>query len=178
MLMRSDLTDAAGAIQLSRKTIRNIKENLFWAFCYNCLGIPLAAGLFYPILGWQLNPMFAAAAMSLSSFCVVSNALRLRLFRPKYPDEDTANRHVDTEITSIEAKGEDAAMTKTLVVNGMMCNHCKATVEKTLSALPGVEACEVNLEAKTATCTLSAPVEAKTLADAVTAAGYEVVSVD
>ena len=178
VLMRSDLTDAAGAIQLSRKTIRNIKENLFWAFCYNCLGIPLAAGLFYPILGWQLNPMFAAAAMSLSSFCVVSNALRLRLFRPKYPDEDTANRHVDTEITSIEAKGEDAAMTKTLVVNGMMCNHCKATVEKTLSALPGVEACEVNLEAKTATCTLSAPVEAKTLADAVTAAGYEVVSVD
>lgn len=178
VLMRSDLTDAAGAIQLSRKTIRNIKENLFWAFCYNCLGIPLAAGLFYPVLGWQLNPMFGAAAMSLSSFCVVSNALRLRLFRPKYPDEDTADRHVDTEITSIEAKGEDTAMTKTLVVNGMMCNHCKATVEKTLSALPGVEACEVNLEAKTATCTLSAPVEDKALADAVTAAGYEVVSVN
>ncbi|MGM9538181.1 MAG: heavy metal translocating P-type ATPase [Candidatus Onthomonas sp.] len=178
VLMRSDLTDAAGAIQLSRKTIRNIRENLFWAFCYNCLGIPLAAGVFYPILGWQLNPMFGAAAMSLSSFCVVSNALRLRLFRPKYPEEDSAQGHVDTEITSIEAKGEDAAMTKTLTVNGMMCNHCKAFVEKTLSALPGVESCEVNLEAKTATCTLSAPVEDKVLADAVTAAGYEVVSVD
>ncbi|MCC8128325.1 MAG: heavy metal translocating P-type ATPase [Clostridiales bacterium] len=177
VLVKSDLRDASTAIQLSRKVIKNIKENLFWAFCYNCLGIPLAAGVFYPLLGWQLNPMFGAAAMSLSSFCVVSNALRLRLFQPKPLPEDTAPRRVDTKFTSLEVKGEDSVMTKTLTVNGMMCVHCKANAEKALSAVDGVASCVVDLEAKTATCTLSAPVEDKALSDAVTAAGYEVVSV-
>ncbi|MCD8047733.1 MAG: HAD-IC family P-type ATPase, partial [Clostridiales bacterium] len=177
VLVKSDLRDASTAIQLSRKVIKNIKENLFWAFCYNCLGIPLAAGVFYPLLGWQLNPMFGAAAMSLSSFCVVSNALRLRLFQPKPLPEDTAPRRVDTKFTSLEAKGKDSVMTKTLTVNGMMCVHCKANVEKALSAVDGVASCTVDLEAKTATCTLSAPVEDKVLSDAVTAAGYEVVTV-
>ena len=181
VLVKSDLTDAAGAVQLSRKVIRNIRQNLFWAFCYNCLGIPLAAGVFYPLLGWQLSPMFGAAAMSLSSVCVVSNALRLRLFRPKYPEGVSAP--VEPEVLSQacpipnQAKGEDVTMTKTLTVNGMMCQHCKATVEKALSALEGVSACTVDLDAKTATCTLSAPVDDQVLSDAVTGAGYEVVSV-
>ncbi len=179
VLVKSDLTDAAGAIQLSRKVIRNIKQNLFWAFCYNCLGIPLAAGLFYPILGWQLSPMFGAAAMSLSSFCVVSNALRLRLFRPRYPAVDPAETQpVETQVTEIESKGEDEVMKKVLTVNGMMCAHCKARVEQVLAAVPGVESCVVDLEAKTAVCTLNAEIADQVLADTVTNAGYEVVSVD
>ena len=178
VLVKSDLTDAAGAVQLSRKVIRNIKQNLFWAFCYNCLGIPLAAGLFYPILGWQLSPMFGAAAMSLSSFCVVSNALRLRLFKPSYPAVDPAETQpVETQITLSDEKGEDEVMKKVLTVNGMMCPHCKARVEQVLAAVPGVERCVVDLEAKTASCVLTAEVADQVLADTVTAAGYEVVSV-
>ena len=176
VLVRSDLTDAAAAYQLSKATIRNIKQNLFWAFCYNCLGIPLAAGLFYPIFGWQLDPMFGAAAMSLSSFCVVSNALRLRLFKPKAAAE--TKTPVNTRLTSAEtAEKEEFPMKKVLTVNGMMCAHCKARVETALSALEGVASCAVDLEAKTAACTLSAPVEDQVLADAVTNAGYEVISV-
>ena len=176
VLVRSDLTDAAAAYQLSKATIRNIKQNLFWAFCYNCLGIPLAAGLFYPIFGWQLDPTFGAAAMSLSSFCVVSNALRLRLFKPKAAAE--TKTPVNTRLTSAEtAEKEEFPMKKVLTVNGMMCAHCKARVETALSALEGVASCAVDLEAKTAACTLSAPVEDQVLADAVTNAGYEVISV-
>ncbi len=176
VLVKSDLRDVTVAHQLSKATIRNIRQNLFWAFCYNCLGIPLAAGLFYPIFGWQLDPMFGAAAMSLSSFCVVSNALRLRLFKPKAASVKAVP--VNPTLTSAEAKEkEEIPMKKVLTVNGMMCAHCKARVEKALSEVEGVASCAVDLEAKTATCALSTPVEDKTLSDAVTAAGYEVVSV-
>ena len=163
VLMKSDLLDAAAAIELSRATLRNIKENLFWAFFYNAIGIPLAAGVFFHSLNWQLNPTFAAAAMSLSSVCVVSNALRLRLFKSKF----TANHK----------KGGNKEMTKTMIIEGMMCTHCTGRVEKVLSALEGVSAVEMSLEGKSATLTLTKPVDDQVLTDAVTEAGYQVVSV-
>jgi Cu+-exporting ATPase len=175
VLIRSDLMDAVTAMELSRATIRNIKQDLFWAFCYNCIGIPLAAGVFYPILGWQLNPIFGAAAMSLSSVSVVSNALRLRLFKPRHQGIQpvSASSH---EVLIEEQKG-DVSMTKTLVVEGMMCAHCKARVEKVLSEVAGVTSAVVDLEAKTATVTAADSVSAETLSAAVTNAGYEVKSV-
>ncbi|MBR2934999.1 MAG: heavy metal translocating P-type ATPase [Oscillospiraceae bacterium] len=170
VLMKSDLLDAATAVELSRATLRNIKQNLFWAFFYNSIGIPLAAGVFFHSLNWQLNPTFAAAAMSLSSVCVVSNALRLRLFKSKFksnlPDEPAQDTKGGTEI-----------MTKTMIIEGMMCTHCTGRVEKVLSALDGVSAVEMSLEGKSATLTLSKDVDNKVLTDAVTEAGYQVVSV-
>ncbi len=166
VLMKSDLLDAVTAVRLSKKVIRNIKENLFWAFIYNIIGIPLAAGVWYPLFHLQLSPMFAAAAMSMSSVCVVTNALRLRWFRPE--SQRTAPDHNE--------KGSEIPMTKTMVIEGMMCNHCKAHVEKALNALEGVSAA-VDLQAKTAQLTLSAPVSDETLKNAVTEAGYEVVSI-
>ena len=166
VLMKSDLLDAVTAVRLSKKVIRNIKENLFWAFIYNIIGIPLAAGVWYPLFHLQLSPMFAAAAMSMSSVCVVTNALRLRWFRPE--SQSTAPDHNE--------KGSEIPMTKTMVIEGMMCNHCKAHVEKALNALEGVSAA-VDLQAKTAQLTLSAPVSDETLKNAVTEAGYEVVSI-
>ena len=172
VLMKSDLTDAVTAVRLSRAVIRNIRQNLFWAFIYNIIGIPLAAGVFFPVLGWQLNPMFAAAAMSLSSVCVVSNALRLRFFKGEpgpMPVQNTAEHN-----NIIESKGETKTMEKKVVIEGMMCAHCQAHVDKALNALPGVTA-TVDLESKTATVTGEVSDEAITAA--VTEAGYQVVSI-
>ena len=175
VLMKSDLLDAVTAVQLSRKVIRNIKENLFWAFIYNIIGIPLAAGVWYPLFQLQLSPMFGAAAMSLSSVCVVSNALRLKFFRPEGRESPAAPVSEGTP-KSVETKGT-SAMTKTMSINGMMCAHCVAHVEKALSALGGVTAAKADLEGKCATVTLAAPVSDQELKDAVTEAGYEVVSI-
>ena len=165
VLMNSHLTDVPAAIRLSRATLRNIHENLFWAFIYNIIGIPLAAGVFIPLLGWQLNPMFGAAAMSLSSFCVVSNALRLNLFDPHSARKDHK---------IIFAK-EPKTMQKTLKIEGMMCTHCSGRVKKALEELPGVVSAEVSHENGTAVVTTSAPVDDATLKKAVEDQGYQVV---
>ena len=183
VLMKSDLLDAAAAVELSRATIRNIKENLFWAFFYNTLGIPLAAGVFYHWTHWQLNPMFAAAAMSLSSFCVVSNALRLRFFKSKFRPAPCAGTcpveqpELEESNQINEKKGDEQTMEKKIQIEGMMCQHCVAHVEKALTALGGVSAAQADLEGKCATVTLSAPVSDEELKEAVTAAGYEVVGI-
>ena len=178
VLMKSDLMDAAAAVELSRATIRNIKENLFWAFFYNTLGIPLAAGVFYAWLHWQLNPMFAAAAMSLSSVTVVSNALRLRFFKSRYraasPVEAGAACTAGCPVSLQEEQGGTTAMERTMKIEGMMCAHCSGRVEKALNDLPGVTA-SVNLEAGTAAVTGEASDEA--LTKAVTDAGYTVASI-
>ncbi len=183
VLMKSDLLDAAAAVELSRATIRNIKENLFWAFFYNSLGIPLAAGVFFPLLGWQLNPMFAAAAMSLSSVCVVSNALRLRFFKSKFRASRREENPVIQQSRAVQDSNDDSsttkqggttAMTKTMKIEGMMCAHCSGRVEKALNDLPGVTA-TVNLEAGAASVTGDAPDDV--LTKAVTDAGYTVVSI-
>ncbi len=174
ILMKSDLMDAVTAIELSHATIRNIKENLFWAFFYNACGIPLAAGVFYPLLEWKLNPMFAAAAMSFSSAFVVGNALRLRFFRPKYAKTTTALPKEDIQ-KELNHK-EEIGMKKVLKIEGMMCNHCTGRVEKALNDLDGVTA-EVSLEGKSATVTLSKDVSDETLVQTVTDAGYEVVDI-
>ncbi len=186
VLMKSDLMDAATAVELSRATIRNIKENLFWAFFYNSLGIPLAAGVFFPLLQWQLNPMFAAAAMSLSSVTVVSNALRLRFFKSKF-HSDAAPLPGETgtacaagcpvalqTIETQQMQGGNTAMAKTMKIEGMMCAHCSGRVEKALNDLPGVTA-TVDLEAGTAT--VNGDVADEALTKAVTDAGYTVVSI-
>ena len=187
VLMKSDLLDAAAAIQLSRAVIRNIKENLFWAFFYNALGIPLAAGVFYPILGWQLSPMFGSAAMSFSSVFVVSNALRLKGFRPSFrkkrelaacpipaaePESDTPNKEQETNTKSKEEK----EMKKTMKIEGMMCGHCTGRVEKALNALEGVQA-EVSLEDKAAYLTIDGDVSDEMLKKAVEDEGYQVVGI-
>ena len=185
VLMKSDLLDAAAAVELSRATIRNIKENLFWAFFYNALGIPLAAGVFYAlgITHFMLNPMFAAAAMSLSSVCVVSNALRLRMFHSKFKaprPQETAQEACSGACPLAQAeetKGGNDTMEKKINIEGMMCQHCVAHVEKALTALGGVSSAKADLEGKCATVTLAAPVSDQELKDAVTQAGYEVVSI-
>ncbi|MCI9394638.1 MAG: heavy metal translocating P-type ATPase [Oscillospiraceae bacterium] len=170
VLMKSDLLDAAAAVELSRATIRNIKQNLFWAFFYNTLGIPLAAGVFVGLglLNWRLDPMFAAAAMSLSSVTVVSNALRLRFFKSKF----------QTEPKSEMQQGGTTVMNKTMKIEGMMCTHCTGRVEKALAAIDGVDKVEMSLEGKSAALTLSKDVDNQVLTGAVTEAGYEVVSVE
>ena len=165
VLMNSHLTDVPAAIRLSRATLRNIHENLFWAFIYNIIGIPLAAGVFIPLLGWQLNPMFGAAAMSLSSFCVVSNALRLNLFDPHSARKDH----------KIKFAKEPKTMQKTLKIEGMMCTHCSGRVKKALEELPGVVSAEVSHESGTAVVTMSAPLDDATLKKAVEDQGYQVV---
>ena len=172
VLMKSDLLDAVTAVELSKATIRNVKQNLFWAFIYNIIGIPLAAGVWFPLTGWQLNPMFAAAAMSLSSVSVVSNALRLKLFKPRrsHPAKSVptgADGHIDM-------KKEVCQMEKKLTIDGMMCQHCVAHVSKALNSLPGVTA-SVDLDTKTATVSGTASDEA--LKKAVEEAGYSVVSI-
>ena len=184
VLMKSDLMDAAAAVELSRATIRNIKQNLFWAFFYNTLGIPLAAGVFFPLLQWQLNPMFAAAAMSLSSVTVVSNALRLRFFKSRFSSAAvsgeagaacTAGCPVALQaIDDQQEQGGKEPMAKTMKIEGMMCAHCSGRVEKALNGLPGVTA-TVDLAAGTASVTGDASDEA--LTKAVTDAGYTVVSI-
>ncbi len=186
VLMKSDLLDVVTAIQLSRAVIRNIKENLFWAFFYNSVGIPLAAGVFFTAFGWKLNPMFGAAAMSLSSVCVVSNALRLRFFKPRraageaqaVATEPGKGCPIMPDKSGQENERSKEAMKKVLKVEGMMCNHCKAAVEKALNAVEGVSAAEVNLEQKTATATLAGEVADEALKAAVTEAGYEVLGVE
>mgnify|MGYP002473965733 CR=1 FL=1 len=181
VLMKSDLIDVAAAVELSRATIRNIKQNLFWAFFYNSLGIPLAAGVFYYALNWQLNPMFAAAAMSLSSVTVVTNALRLRFFKSKFrseaPVESACGGACPLEMKENTNQGGNKTMNKTMIIEGMMCAHCTGRVEKALAAVDGVSAVEMSLEGKSAALTLSKDVDDKVLADAVTEAGYEVVSI-
>ena len=168
VLMNSKLSDVPAAIRLSRRTLTNIHENLFWAFIYNVIGIPLAAGLFIPITGWTLNPMFGAAAMSLSSFCVVTNALRLnfvKIFHAK-GDRKTKQIHIDLK--------EVLTMTKTFNVKGMMCPHCEAAVKKALEAIDGVESASASHEENTATVTLSNDVDDSVLINAIVEAGYEV----
>lgn len=169
VLMKSDLLDAAAAIQLSRAVIRNIKQNLFWAFFYNAVGIPLAAGVFYGWLGWKLNPMFAAGAMSLSSFCVVTNALRLKFFKPVTLKPSAARQ--------AENKKEENQMTRTMTIEGMSCSHCTGRVQKALENLPGVKA-ELSLEQHTAVITMSAELSDEALKKAVEDAGYDVVSIE
>lgn len=173
VLMHSSLKDVATAIDLSKAVIRNIKQNLFWAFFYNSIGIPLAAGVFYLSLGWKLSPMFGAAAMGMSSVCVVSNALRLRAFKPKKVKK---NNIENDEIELIENnRKEDKNMTTVINVNGMMCEHCKATVEKVTRGVEGVSNSLVNLDAKNVTIEHSADTDLEKVKKAITDAGYEVV---
>ena len=192
VLMKNDLLDAVGAVKLSKAVIRNIKENLFWAFFYNSIGIPLAAGVLYPFFQIKLNPMFGAAAMSLSSVCVVSNALRLRWVKlhdtkkalkntQEEPDKKiTANttddisqqNRLDNNTKSNNNHKGEASMTTTISIEGMMCGHCQARVEKALKEVPGVTEVTVSLENKNAVVTGDASVEA--LKQAVVDAGYEV----
>ena len=173
VLMHSSLKDVATAIDLSKAVIRNIKQNLFWAFFYNSIGIPLAAGVFYLSLGWKLSPMFGAAAMGMSSVCVVSNALRLRAFKPKKVNK---NNIENDEIELIENKRkEDKNMTTVINVNGMMCEHCKATVEKVTRGVEGVSNSLVNLDAKNVIIEHSADTDLEKVKKAITDAGYEVV---
>lgn len=168
VLMKSRLRDVPAAVRLSRATLRNIHENLFWAFFYNVVGIPLAAGLWYPIFGWKLNPMFGAAAMSLSSFCVVTNALRLNLFRIHDAGKDKK---------IITKKMEELTMEKTMKIEGMMCGHCEARVKKCLEALPEVTEAVVSHEAGTAVVTLNGDVSDDVLKKTVEEQDYKVVSV-
>ena len=170
VLMNSSLLDVPAAIRLSRATLRNIHENLFWAFFYNAIGIPLAAGVFIP-LGLTLNPMFGAAAMSLSSFCVVSNALRLNLFKLR------DNRHDHKRTNHLNDIKEEQTMEKTLEIKGMMCPHCEATVRTALEAMPQVQAAQVSHESGTAVVTLTAPVEDDTLRRTVEDKGYTVTAI-
>ena len=173
VLMHSSLKDVATAIDLSKAVIRNIKQNLFWAFFYNSIGIPLAAGVFYLSLGWKLSPMFGAAAMGMSSVCVVSNALRLRAFKPKKVNK---NNIENDEIELIENnRKEDKNMTTVINVNGMMCEHCKATVEKVTRGVEGVSNSLVNLDAKNVTIEHGADTDLEKVKKAITDAGYEVV---
>ena len=186
VLMKSSLLDVPAAIRLSRQVLRNIHENLFWAFFYNCIGIPLAAGVLIPVLGWQLNPMFGAAAMSLSSFCVVMNALRLNLFQVHSAKRDVPHKKVPRPDTlpgltdrnapcPIPEKKEENKMTKTVYVEGMMCAHCQAHVKKALEGVEGVEGVEVSLEDKKAVVELAKDVSDEVLMDAVKEAGYEAI---
>lgn len=197
VLMKNSLLDVVTAIRLSKATIRNIKENLFWAFFYNSIGIPLAAGVFFSLLGWKLNPMFGAAAMSLSSVCVVLNALRLKFFKPRHMTSVSENLRNNTETCPIQMvaeqsasptvsqiennqkkdEGEKQVMTKIMNINGMSCGHCKATVEKILNGFDGVHA-TVDLDKKCAVMEVSGPIDEKAMMDAVNEAGFEAVSVE
>ena len=171
VLMKSRLSDVPAAIRLSHATLRNIHENLFWAFFYNVIGIPLAAGVWIPLFGWTLNPMFGAAAMSLSSFCVVSNALRLNLFKLHDAGKDKKiNRHSKHK--------EETTMVKTMKIEGMMCGHCEAAVKKALEAIDGVASAEVSHTAGTAVVTLSKPVENAVLRKAVEDKDYTVTDIE
>ena len=178
VLMKSDLLDAVSAIQLSRAVIKNIKENLFWAFCYNAIGIPLAAGVFYQWLGWQLSPMFGSAAMSFSSVFVVTNALRLKGFKPSFKkgkqEIEPEELHIAAE--PVAEKKEKKEMKKKISIEGMMCGHCTGRVEKALNGLSGVEA-QVSLEDKAAYVTLTGEVSDELLRKTVEDAGYEVTGI-
>ena len=183
VLMKSSLKDIPAAVRLSRATLRNIHENLFWAFIYNIIGIPLAAGVWIPLFHWQLNPMFGAAAMSLSSFCVVTNALRLNLFkvydsshdgkqkgRGKAAEESIKNKNIKKE--------EGNEMKKTMKIEGMMCGHCEAAVKKALEAVEGVESALVSHEKGSAEVTLTKEVADDVLKKAVEDKDYKVTAID
>jgi len=177
VLMKSRLIDVPAAVRLSRATLTNIHENLFWAFIYNVIGIPLAAGLWYPLLGWKLNPMFGAAAMSLSSFCVVTNALRLNLCRvydPKHDRKATPDRKNKTNKPN---ESEEKSMTKTMNIEGMMCGHCEARVKKALEALDAVSEAAVSHDSGTAVVTLSSDISDEKLKETVEAEDYKVTSI-
>ena len=171
VLMKSRLSDVPAAIRLSRATLKNIHENLFWAFIYNIIGIPLAAGLFINLLGWQLNPMFASLAMSLSSFSVVTNALRLNFFRMHDSKQDHKIKN------KINTKKETKSMTKTLKIEGMMCEHCEMHTKKALEALDGVTKAEVSHKTGTAVVTLEKDVSDDILKQAVADQGYKVTDI-
>ncbi|MCI8418711.1 MAG: heavy metal translocating P-type ATPase [Lachnospiraceae bacterium] len=191
VLMKSRLSDVPAAIRLSRATLRNIHENLFWAFFYNVVGIPLAAGLWYPIFGWKLNPMFGAAAMSLSSFCVVTNALRLNLFRlydarkdkkiknhvSKAPSDAVLGQEAEDVGSGTKIEKEESNMTKTMNIEGMMCGHCEARVKKCLEALPEVTEAVVSHESGTAVVTLTAAVDDQVLKKTVEDQDYKVTGI-
>ena len=194
VLVKSRLSDVPAAIRLSRATLRNIHENLFWAFCYNCIGIPLAAGVFIPFLGWELNPMFGAAAMSLSSFCVVTNALRLNLINIRNPKKFRRKaRHTACPVTAfnpapngttavsdrnVRKESEEFPMEKIMKIEGMMCPRCEAHVVKALKAIDGVTEAVADHTADKATVTLSAPVEDAVLKAAVEEEGYTVLGIE
>lgn len=173
VLMKSRLSDVPAAIRLSRATLRNIHENLFWAFIYNIIGIPLAAGVFISVLGWQLNPMFAAAAMSLSSFSVVTNALRLNFFRM----HDSGRDHKIKNKLKTTTEKETKTMEKTLKIEGMMCGHCEMHVKKALEALDGVKKTEVSHKTGTAVVTLAKEISDDVLKKAVADQGYQVTDI-
>jgi len=177
VLVKSRLSDVPAAITLSRGVLRNIKQNLFWAFAYNAACIPLAAGVFIPLLGWKLSPMVGAAAMSLSSFCVVSNALRLNLLNIRKTAADAKRRAAPINGPIIEQEKEKELMEKTLKIEGMMCMHCEKRVKKTLEAIDGVESAVVSHTAGTAVVTLSAPVADDVLKNAVEAQDYPVTEI-
>ncbi|NCB29558.1 MAG: metal-transporting ATPase, partial [Clostridia bacterium] len=170
VLMKSDLLDAVNAIRLSHNTIRNIKQNLFWAFFYNCIGIPIAAGVFFLSFGLKLSPMFGAAAMSLSSVCVVSNALRLRFFKPIHRNTP--------EASAVPIRKEETQMTKTISIEGMMCTHCSGRVTKALESIPGVSGVQVSHETGKAVVTVDGTVANGDLSKAVEEAGYTVLGID
>ena len=186
VLMKSRLSDVAAAVRLSRATLRNIHENLFWAFFYNVIGIPLAAGVWIPIFGWTLNPMFGAAAMSLSSFCVVTNALRLNLFNMHDAKKDKKLKNpaiikelVDNNKTNHNQENKEiGTMKKTMRIEGMMCGHCEATVKKALEGLDGVASAEVSHEAGTAVVELSADVADDVLKKTVEDKDYKVTAIN
>ena len=175
VLMKSRLSDVPAAIRMSRATLHNIHENLFWAFFYNIIGIPLAAGVWYPLFGWKLNPMFGAAAMSLSSFCVVSNALRLNLFKMYDASKD---KKLKAKKEKKRSKKEDKTMKKIMHIEGMMCGHCEAAVKKALEALPQVDEAVVSHEAGTAELTLNAEIADDVLKKTVEDKDYTVTSVE
>ena len=190
VLMKSRLSDVPAAIRMSRATLRNIHENLFWAFFYNAIGIPLAAGIWIPVFGWKLNPMFGAAAMSLSSFCVVTNALRLNLFKMydaskdrkrKMKKVETAENTVSdivlTDKNESENK-EETKMTKTMKIEGMMCGHCEAAVKKALETLEQVNTAEVSHEAGTAVVTLNSEISNEVLKKTVEDKDYTVTAIE
>ena len=189
VLMKSKLSDVPAAIRLSRGVLRNIHENLFWAFIYNVIGIPLAAGVWIPLFGWQLNPMFGAAAMGLSSFCVVSNALRLNFLDLRSTKRDKRIKHpavreneIQTSEMAVENKNkpekETDTMKKTMKIDGMMCGHCEARVKKCLEALDGVESAEVSHEAGTAVLKMSVDVSDDVLKKAVEDQDYKVTGME
>ena len=190
VLMKSRLSDVPAAIRMSRATLLNIHENLFWAFFYNAIGIPLAAGIWIPVFGWKLNPMFGAAAMSLSSFCVVTNALRLNLFKMydaskdrkrKMKKVETAENTVSDIVLADKNESEnkeETKMTKTMKIEGMMCGHCEAAVKKALEALEQVDTAEVSHEAGTAVVTLNSEISNEVLKKTVEDKDYTVTAIE
>jgi Cu2+-exporting ATPase len=178
VLVNNSLTDLSRAITLSRSVLRNIHQNLFWAFFYNIIGIPLAAGVWIPVFGWELDPMFGALAMSLSSFCVVMNALRLNLVRLGKHKSEPAHIAESPAISQNDSnETEKNNMTKTMTIDGMMCPHCSGRVKRCLEALDAVAAAEVSHESGKAILTLSAEIDNDTLKKTVEDQGYTVLGI-